>query len=147
MEGSGAPSQGATEVQRLRQELQSLKHQNTDLRGALQEACLSTLQPDAAQFVQVMSLTPQSWQLMSPCLYTTPRIQLWCQLQCLLKACTALIIEPCYSLQDSMGSAVANLAVDDGPSAPQEPPAQPLHIRPSAGQPVRQRCKSCKMFL
>ena len=74
MEAAAAPSQGATELQRLREELQSLKHQNAELRGALQEACLSTLQPDAAQYVQVMSLTPQSRQLMSPCLQHTPRL-------------------------------------------------------------------------
>ena len=56
MEAAGASSQGAADLQRLREELQSLKHQNAELRGALQEACLSTLQPDAAQYVQVMSL-------------------------------------------------------------------------------------------
>ena len=78
MEAAGAPSQGATELQRLREELQSLKHQNGELRSALQEACLSTLQPDAAQFVQVMSLTPRSRQLMAPCLHATPKLQLQC---------------------------------------------------------------------
>ena len=147
MEGAEAPSQGATELQRLREELQNLKHQNAELRSALQEACLSTLQPDAAQYVQVMSLTPQSRQLVSPCLHTTPGIQLHSELECLLRACTTLLIEPYYLSQDSMGSAVASLAVADGAPAPQEPPAQPLHIRPSAGQPMRHRCNFCGIFL
>ena len=144
VEAAEAPSQGDLELKRLREELQSLKHQNAELRGALQDACLSTLQPDAAQYVQVTCLRPQSWQLLFPCLHTAPRIQLWRQAECLLRACTIFVIEPDFFFQDSMGSAVAGLAVS---SAAQELPTRPLHIRPSAGQPLRQRCRGFQMLL
>lgn len=49
-----ASSEGAAaELQRLRQEAAELQQQNAQLRCALQEACMSALPPEAAQYVQV----------------------------------------------------------------------------------------------
>lgn len=49
-------SQEGAALHRLREELTDLKSQNAELRSALQEAAMSTLQPEAAQFVQVKPL-------------------------------------------------------------------------------------------
>ncbi|CAL5225398.1 g8207 [Coccomyxa viridis] len=47
-----AASQGTQEAHRLRQELAQMRHENAELRAALQDACLASLPPEAAQYVQ-----------------------------------------------------------------------------------------------
>ena len=57
-EPAHASSKGAAaELQRLRQEAADLQLQNAELRSALQEACMSALPPEAAQYVQVWDIT------------------------------------------------------------------------------------------
>ena len=154
VEGAGAPSQGAAELNRLSEELQSLNHQNAELRGALQDACLSTLQPDAAQYVQVRSLHPQSWQLLYPCLHTAPRIQLRCQAECLLRACTILDFQPSilpagHHGQRSGQSSYCRWVLSSS-GAPCTAPAQPALCWPTLEAKVQRfsRCSSINhMFL
>ena len=52
-EEPAAFSQEATETHQMKEELARLKHENAELRSALREACMSTLPPEAAQYVQV----------------------------------------------------------------------------------------------
>lgn len=54
---TAAASQLAAEVQQLRQALAQMRHENAELRAALQEACLATMPPEAAQYVHVRRMT------------------------------------------------------------------------------------------
>ncbi len=38
-----------------------MRHENAELRAALQEACLATLPPEAAQYVQVRRMLACPW--------------------------------------------------------------------------------------
>ena len=44
-------------MQQLRQELDQMRHENAELRTALQEACLATMPPEAVQHVHVSRIT------------------------------------------------------------------------------------------
>ena len=56
-----AASQGTQEAHRLRQELAQMRHENAELRAALQDACLASLPPEAAQYVQVSCMLACPW--------------------------------------------------------------------------------------